>query len=174
MLVRLGERRSAPGLVEALVECHERIRRFTRFAAQLAAVRPGEEEVRSVAAQIGRYFRESFPLHVADEEEQLVPKLSGTSDDVDRALAQMHAEHVEHAGEIAHLVALCTELERSPARLGELAGELAACADRLAAGIEPHLALEERVIFPALARLPAGERDAILTALRERRERALS
>ena len=174
MLVKLGARRAEPGLVEALLECHERIRRFTGHAARLAAAAPDDAEIRDVAAQVGRYFRESLPLHVADEEEQVARRLAGTSPEVDRALAQMEAEHAEHAPDVARIVAICAQLEREPGRMPALAAELAACAARLDAAFAAHLALEERVVFPALARLPAADRDAMLAALRERRDRALS
>lgn len=176
MLIQLGPRRTEPGLVEALTECHERIRRFTSYAARLAAAAPAPEprEVREVSAQVARYFRESLPLHLADEDEQVAPRLAGTSAEVDAALARMTAEHEAHEPVIARVIAICAELERDPARLAALAPELAAQAARLSELFAPHLELEERVIFPALARLPAGDRDAILAALRARRDRALS
>ena len=175
MMIQLGKRRAAPELVEALTECHERIRRFTGFAARLAAAHaPDPAEVRDVAAQIRRYFEESLPLHIADEDEQLAPRLAGTSAEIDRALGEMTAEHAAHEPEVARVIELCGALERDPAQLARLAGELAACAARLDALFAPHLAREERVIFPALAQLAPEARQAILAALRERRERVLN
>ena len=176
MLIQLGSRRTEPGLVEALTECHERIRRFTGHAARLAAAAPAPElgEVREVAAQVARYFREALPLHLADEDEQVAPRLAGTSAELDAALARMASEHAAHEPVIARVIAICDELARDPARLAALGPELAAQAARLADLLAPHLELEERVIFPALARLPAGDRDTILAALRARRDRALS
>lgn len=171
MLVQLGAPRPSSELVDLLLACHGRIRKFTQLAARLAAARGAPEaELAELAAQIRRYFTVSFPLHVADEDDHLGPRLAGTSAEVDDALARMHAEHTAHAAPVARLVAICDELEHAPARQMALAAELAEVAAALDAAFAPHLALEERVVFPALARLPAAERDALRDALRERRE----
>src|SRR5262245_31350447 len=111
MLVRLGERRPSSDLVDLLLACHERIRRFTAMAARLAATSAPDAEVRDVAGQIRRYFAESFPLHLADEDEQLAPRLAGTSAEVDAALAQMTTEHATHAPLVARVLAICSTLE---------------------------------------------------------------
>ena len=49
-----------------------------------------------------------------------------------------------------------------------LPGRLFAAA--LRGAFEPHLALEERVLFPAISALPAAERRAIKDGMRRRRE----
>ena len=171
MLFQLGTRPASTDLVDLLRACHERIRRFTQLAARLAAAHePPAAEVADLAGQIRRYFTISFPLHVADEDEHLAPRLAGQSAEVDAALARMHAEHGAHAAPVARLVALCDDLVREPSHLAARAAELAAVAAELDAAFAPHLALEERVVFPALAQLPAADRAALRDALRERRE----
>lgn len=157
-------------VVDMLLACHERIRSFTGLAQRLAAATdPSDDEVRDLAARIRRYFAEALPLHVQDEEELIVPRLAGTSAEVDAALAAMASEHAAHEAGCDRLVALCRVLERWPEQLPEVAGKLAEIASELGTAFAAHLAAEERVIFPALARLPADERAAIAAAIQARR-----
>ncbi len=173
MLVQIGKQGTSGDVVDLLVECHGRIRKVLAFARQLAdkpEAPPGE--VRAVAGQIRRYFAVAFPLHVADEEELIAPRLAGTGAAVARALATMHRDHGAHAAEIARLVEICGELEREPGRLASRVGELAASAAQVAADLEPHLELEERVVVPAIRGLAEAQRDAIRSGMRARRESA--
>lgn len=171
MLVKIGKRDVSTDAVGLLLECHERIRKFLAMARTLAAARGvPADELRGVAGQVRRYFAESLPLHIADEHEALAPRLAGSGAEVAAALARMDADHDDHAPHVTHLVALCDELVRDPGRLPAVADELAAVANRLTDELGSHLELEERVIFPALRKLPARELDAIRVAMRERRE----
>jgi iron-sulfur cluster repair protein YtfE (RIC family) len=173
MLHQLGQRSSTGDIVALLAECHQRIRKFLSLAQRLAATADAQDdEIRSVAGQVRRYFAEAFPLHLADEDE-LVPRLARTSPEVDRALAQMGSDHVAHQPSVSSLVQLCGAIEREARHLATTRTELAAVATVLVADLEPHLQLEERVIFPALARLPQAERDALRDDMRARRERVL-
>jgi iron-sulfur cluster repair protein YtfE (RIC family) len=170
MLVQVGKRSTSSDVVDLLLECHDRIRKFLTMARSLAAATGAEpEEIRSVAAQVRRYFGESLPLHVADEHEQILPRLAGTDAEVDRALAAMEAEHAEHEPLVARLIASCSDLMQDPGRLDSRAAELADVVERLSAELVRHLELEERVVLPAVRRLPASDRDAILAAMRQRR-----
>lgn len=171
MLVSIGRpRRDSVDLVDHLLDCHVRIRTFTGLARTLAATAAAPAgEVADTAARVRRYFVEALPLHVADEEQTIEPLLTGTSPELDRALATMHAEHGEHAPELARLVEICATLEREPARHAELAAELGAIAASLEAQFTRHLELEERDIFPALRRLPAEDQAAIVRAMQARR-----
>jgi len=175
MLVQLGPRQPSEDVVDLLRDCHARIRRFLVQARQLAeaAEPPGVDpaEVRVVAGQIRRYFIEAFPLHLADEDEQIAPRLAGASPDVDRALALMAGGHASHCSLVARLVAICASLEEDPRRLAVASIELARVAALLATELEAHLELEERAIFPALRRLPEQVREAIHGAIRARRAR---
>jgi len=174
MVVSIGSRRGKDrddgDVVDALLECHGRIRDMLAIAARLgAADAPGAEDVRTAAARVRRYFVEALPRHVADEEEDLQPRLVGRDPAVDAALATMHADHAEHERDLGRFLELCATLEQDPARHGELAAALAGAAATVASRLAPHLELEEQVIFPAVRALPAAEREAISAAMRARR-----
>lgn len=171
MLIQLGKQSHALDVVDLLVECHGRIRRFLEIARRLAQSRDaGIDVVRDSAGQVRRYFAEALPLHIADEDELVDQTLRGRSEVVDEALAKMQLEHVHHAPLVDRLIEVCAMLEREPQRLEELATELHDVALLLHTAFEPHLAREETIIFPALRTLPGGERDAIKAGMRDRRE----
>ncbi len=170
MLLQIGRRQHDPDLVELLAECHERIRRFLDLAHRLTTT-PGlqPDDIASVASQVHRYFTGAFALHMADEDELLLPRLRGRDPALDAALERMEADHVEHADHLERLVALCDELARDPRRLAARANALAETVDALTLGLEAHLGLEELVIFPRLAMLTAVERASIRREMRARR-----
>jgi iron-sulfur cluster repair protein YtfE (RIC family) len=170
MLVQLGQRTPTSDLVDLLAECHHRIRRFLALATKIATTRGAPAgEVRTIAGQVQRYFAMAFPLHLADEEEEIEPRLEGVSADIDRALAQMHAEHALHEPKITRLVELCALLERDPRLIDAIRDRLAEVAAELTSDLEAHLVLEERLIFPALAQLPDADRKSIVEMMRARR-----
>jgi iron-sulfur cluster repair protein YtfE (RIC family) len=161
-------------VVDLLLECHERIRTFLRMASDLAAVRSAEEdEIRSVAAQIQLYFSEALPMHIADEQELLLPQIASRSPEIDRALAQMVDEHGEHTQWVDRLTALCTIIASDPRQLAAVAPELGRLARELTEDMTKHLELEERVLFPVLRQLSNERREEILIAMRERRARVM-
>src|SRR5262245_25640445 len=83
VLIRLGTRaRKESDVVDRLLECHERIRNFCALACRLAEG-PPSEQAREAAAQLVRYFTVALPLHVADEEESIRPRLTTVAADVD-------------------------------------------------------------------------------------------
>jgi iron-sulfur cluster repair protein YtfE (RIC family) len=144
------------------------------MAVRLAdASAPGEGEVRDAAAAVRRYFAEALPLHMADEDEDLAPRLAGRDPEVDAALTALSREHVEHAEDVGRLVVLCAELERDPHRHAQLGPELSPLAHRLSTHLHAHLEREERVVFPALRRLPQPELDALRDRVRARRAQGL-
>jgi iron-sulfur cluster repair protein YtfE (RIC family) len=170
VLHSIGKREEASDAVELLLACHERIRRFLTLARTLATAHgASDDEIRGTAAQVRRYFAEALPLHVADEHEDIVPRLAGAGGEVARALATMDADHELHAPIVARLVELCDALVRDPGRLAELSDELGRVAHELTDELGRHLDLEEQVILPALRELPAAELDALRTAMRARR-----
>jgi hemerythrin-like domain-containing protein len=174
MLVPLGKRPANGDVVDLLLDCHERIRKFLNMARTLAAAdNAAPEEVQIVAGQIERYFVESLPLHIADEQEQILPRIASWSPETDRALAQMTDDHTTHAPVVDRLTELCRALVRDPRQLATVAPELRRIAEELTAEMDRHLEIEERVIFPALRKLPAEQRDEILTAMRARRARVM-
>ena len=171
MLTRIGPPAPAGDAVDALVDCHERIRSFTDLALRLART-PGlsAAEVGDAAARVHRYFAEALPLHARDEEESILPRLRGRDATVDRELEAMRREHVEHGGAVGRVLAACERLRADPAALPRHAPDLEAAARELEEHFAAHLAREERVIFPALRRLlDRPTLDAIHAEMRARR-----
>ena len=170
MLLQIGRRQHEPELIELLTECHERIRSFLDLAHRLGTT-PGLtlDDVSTTASQIHRYFTNAFPLHMADEDELLLPRLRDREPALDAALSRMETDHEEHADLVERLVALCDELTRDPRRLAARRRLLGETVDALTLGLEAHLSLEELVIFPRLAMLSTVERAAIHREMRARR-----
>ena len=77
--------------LDLLADCHRRIERCLHFLAVYAA-RPADAELgdhdRDVLALALRYFRESVPAHLADEEESLFPRMRHATHPL--AIAAMH------------------------------------------------------------------------------------
>ncbi|MBL8683474.1 MAG: hemerythrin domain-containing protein [Myxococcales bacterium] len=176
MLVKLGAREAAaqePSLVGLLASCHEKIRAFSALAVSLASRDDlGAEEVSDACSRCERYFADALPLHVADEDQSLRPRLASASGAVGEALEAMSAEHVEHRASLDALIealAAMREHGSTPATRAALA-RVAPAFERAMA---EHLALEESRIFPAISRfLSADEQAAIVVELRARRTKA--
>jgi iron-sulfur cluster repair protein YtfE (RIC family) len=171
-VIRIGSRRGQGGdAVDALLDCHARIREMTALARALAGAHGRTEaEVAEAAARVRRYFTESLAHHVEDEEQSLLPRLRGRDPAVDAALDQMAAEHAAHESLVASLVAVCAALESRPAALSEKRAELDPVSAQLASELAVHLAGEEQIIFPAVRRLlSTDERDQVRAEMRARR-----
>lgn len=171
-LVQLGARAPVEGPEGLLLECHERIRRFVGLAAEVGArLELPAPEVVAACERCARYFGEALPLHIEDEEASVRPRLTGLGPEVASALAQMHDQHAAHEALLAALQAALSEVRLAP---GDRAarGRLFEAASALRAAFEPHLALEERVIFPALRRLPDAARAELVSEQRARRRPA--
>lgn len=169
-LVQLG---AAPARTETLqdliMECHTRIRHFSRLALTIAA-RPelSADEVKEGAAQCLRYFTVALPLHVQDEEDSIAPRLTGHSPELDATLAQMRAQHLEHETRVeAQLKALDAVIKRPNAVTRR---QLALVSATLETDFEAHLRLEELQILPLFNKLlkPSVQAE-IIKELRARR-----
>jgi hemerythrin-like domain-containing protein len=173
MLAQL-QQRSMPqdDVVELLREAHEGLRRFLRLGRRLVMSPSSEAEVYSLAGMIRSYSAVGLQLVIADEE-ALVPYLAGRSANLDRAIARMRTYHVEYSGHVRRLMALCRVIEREPRDLGGRGRELAEVINAMALYVEPHLAVMEREIFPALGSLAQDQRDQLRSAMVARRDRAL-
>lgn len=158
---------------DVLVDCHQRMRRFTALAAELAARSSAPpEEVREVAAQIHRYFTVALPLHEEDEERSLFPRLLARARELAPIIASLREDHAAHAERVAALLAVCGELETAPGRADALRGALSHAAQALADAWSLHLTAEERDLFPAARTVLSEEdRDAIRLEMKERRAR---
>jgi len=159
--------------LDLLVGCHQRIRHFTETATKLAhAQSSAPEEIRMAAAGVHRYYSVSLPLHEADEEDLLRPRLDALGDEqVRHALMAMHDQHMAIDELIERLSPLLILLESNPSALHDVGAEMCAITKALAEIFDAHLKLEEEVIFPAIReRLPAADQQAILAEMRFRRQ----
>jgi hemerythrin-like domain-containing protein len=163
----------APGadVVDLLVDCHGRIRTFLALARRIAEARDAaDEEIADASARVRRYFAEALPLHARDEEESVLPRLSGHDPALDAALAAMRAEHADHEPPLGRLLEACATLAREPAALERVRAALLAATEELERHFAGHLEAEERVVFPAIrAHLDAATRARMAAELRERR-----
>lgn len=156
-----------------LQECHARIRHFSQLALVLARAQgKPEAQVADAARQVARYFRVSLPLHAADEDEGLAPRLRavGVPATVEQALAEMERQHVELETLLAEVMPGWERVAEDPRALVVHAGTLERQAVRLAALFEAHLHLEETVLFPAARlMLGPGQRKSLAREMRARR-----
>lgn len=146
--------------LDLLADCHRRIERCLHVLAVYAA-RPADVELgdhdRDVLALALRYFRESVPAHLADEEESLFPRMRHATHPL--AIAAMHrlaALESDHAAARPRqeLVDLLGQrwLERGHLEADDhhlFCRMVAALAEMYA----QHIALEDGEVFPLAARI---------------------
>ena len=165
-------RKSAPRgteLVDLLAECHGRIRHFTALACEIAArTEAPSEQIVQACQDVRRYLSEALPLHVADENDSVAPRLRGLAAEVDDALMTMEREHQQHVPRLSALVELLEGVRETPLDLTRRAA-LGPVARAVADELEAHLVLEERMIFPAVGRLARDVQAEIVSELRARR-----
>jgi len=160
-------------VIDLLVGCHHRIRHFTGVAVKLAhAQGTTEEEVRSAAEAVSRYYSVSLPLHEADEEDSMRPRLDKIPDEqVHHALAAMHDQHMAIDDLLERLLPLLRMVANNPALIGEAGGEMCSITSALSQMFTAHLQMEEEVIFPAIeSRLGEHDRVELLAEMRARRQ----
>ncbi|MCG3172175.1 MAG: hypothetical protein GMKNLPBB_00321 [Myxococcota bacterium] len=171
MYVTWGRQEPAGDLLSSLLACHERIRGFVNLAVTIGE-RPDSsaEETMEASLRCERYFREALPLHVADEESSILPRLRGKHPDLDAALETMHSQHAEHEPLLAEFLEKLRRVHAAPGD-APLREPLRLMALRLRDEFGRHLSIEEEVIFPGLERwLDAAERAQILAEIRQRRD----
>jgi hemerythrin-like domain-containing protein len=167
MLVQIGAPPPAREVLDRMLECHERIRRFARLARDLASSdRPSTAD----AERVQLYFSTSFLTHALDEDESLFPMLAGKDPDLDAAMEQLGEEHAVLEQLALKVAAIAGLLAIAPDRWSDLAPTLREPAEALIAATDRHLALEESEIFPrAKAVLDKAQLDSLDTEVRARR-----
>ncbi len=123
------------------------------------------------AAAIYDYLMITLPIHMADEDYAIAPKLrtAGAPDVVQQALEVIGHQHSDLQAMIGRMASTWRTLAEQPERLPELASRLASGTARLSAVLEAHLALEEELLVPALGlHLPPETRALIAQELRLR------
>jgi iron-sulfur cluster repair protein YtfE (RIC family) len=173
VLINIGASPEPSDIVGMLAACHDRIRSFIALARRLAETQGvSPEEVRDASERIVRYFSESLPLHVADEEQSVIPRLSGRTAELDESLETMHREHQMHDPQLQSLIQICRSLHSDPARIAEARETLRLVSTALERDLLSHLQEEERTVLPAIRTLLTNsEQNAMLDELRDRRSR---
>ena len=155
--------------LELLFACHEKVRRFTTMAGQLAAhIQEGgvDAEARQAATNILRYFDLALPNHHADEEEDVFPALRGLGDvGLNDAMNTLSFEHnalderwQSSISPWLRRIAQGDDAGAAPPELAQFILDYLAHADR-----------EEREVFSAIERLSADVVEAVAQRMRARR-----
>jgi hemerythrin-like domain-containing protein len=159
--------------VDLLVGCHQRIRHFTAVAVKLAhAQSASTEEIVQAAGAVHRYYSVSLPLHEADEDQTLQPRLHAVADEqVRHALLAMGDQHQAIDEFLERLLPLLVLLRNNPELLPEVGGEMCSITKALEDIFRAHLQMEEDVIFPAIRTLlPESMLAEMLLEMQERRK----
>lgn len=174
----LPEDEAAPDFTDPvglLRACHGRVERFAGLARQLAdhpLDGPPEEPVRQAAGRILRYFDQAAPLHHADEEADLLPRLRrrlGPEDGAELGPLMADLER-EHAELDAHWTALRPLLMDLAAGEGVAPGAYRRLAEAFHGAQLDHVARENAHLLPAAnAHLTAADREELGAAMARRR-----
>jgi iron-sulfur cluster repair protein YtfE (RIC family) len=159
--------------IQLLSACHVRIRHFSAAAVKLAhAQAASAEDIRMSAAGVYRYLSVSLPLHEADEEDTVRPRLDAVADDrVRHALLAMHDQHQAIDELVERLLPLVLMVEHNPGAIHDTGTEMCSITKALQEIFDAHLKLEEDVIFPAIqSLLSESERQVMLTEMQKRRQ----
>lgn len=157
-----------------LLACHERIRNFTGIAVRLIdAEAAGAAAVANAAEAVHRYYSIALPLHEADENDSVYPRLRARlTDEGERAsLQSMVDQHGPIDAVVARLLPMWDELKTSPERLSAYSGSMRTDAELLQNLWTEHLALEEKIVFPLIRdRLTPEELSDIQREMKQRRQ----
>ncbi len=163
----------AEDAVDLLIGCHQRIRHFTGVAVKLAhAHGASTDEIVQAAAGLHRYYSVSLPLHEADEDQSLEPRLRAVGgDQIQHALLAMGDQHQAIDELIERLLPLLVLVRNNPHALADVGGEMCSITNALEEILGAHLQMEEEVIFPAIRQaLPENARAEILHEMQARRK----
>lgn len=160
--------------VEMLLGCHERIRHFSGVSTRLArAEGVAAGEVVQAAEGLYRYFTIALPLHEADENDSVQPRLRRAvpEGELGGPAADAMVEQHRLIDEIVErLLPLWQILRSKPEKLLEVSAELRQLSTTLEHLFELHLKLEEETVFPAMEKyLSEGQLDEIVREMRARR-----
>ncbi len=160
-----------------LSDCHRRIEMFLATLANVGRTldQPLTDEVGRSLELALKYFQEAAPKHTADEEASLFPRLRKLNDaQLQAALTQLdHLEEDHRAADRLHEVV--DRLGRKYLAQGKLAADEVKQFRESVAGLraiyEPHIRLEDEVVFPLAKRvLPEKDKAEIAGEMAGRRE----
>lgn len=157
-----------------LTACHERIRDNLVLARRIATERQIDpEDLRQAAERVQRYFGIALPLHVADEDASIAPRLASSSAVLSVTLDVMHQQHLTYHPLLEWLVDLCSRVAQKPEEITATRELILQTLALLETPMQTHLELEEQVVFPAVARLSTEVQASIVSEMRARRAEAL-
>ena len=156
--------------IALLLGCHERIRHFTQVALKIAES-PDSPDRTDAARAVLRYFQIALPLHEADENDSVYPRLrerlpAGTFAEANTAMVR---QHTEIDGVVGELIPEWQSIAEQTKR--DAGSALYETTERLQGLWDEHLALEEQKIFPAMRKYLTGDDlESIRSEMRGRRE----
>lgn len=157
-------------LRDQLLEEHARILDGCVRAGRLAGT-SSPRAIRAAAAQLIVDFATLLPLHLADDEMSMMPRMERFGDRrLLEALTLMIQHHLHQEWMLAPLLEGWRAIvdDPSPSRCRALAPAVA----MLETQVRRHLEHEEQFIYTALERLSAEEQERILAEMRRRRRQA--
>ncbi len=163
----------AEDAVDLLTGCHDRIRHFTGIAVKLAhAHAASPDEITQAAAAVHRYYSVSLPLHEADEDLSMRPRLDQLGDEhVRHALIAMGDQHAAIDELLERLLPLLELVRNNPAAIGAAGAEMCQITKALEDIFQAHLQMEEQVIFPVIRQgLSQAARAELLREMQQRRQ----
>jgi hemerythrin-like domain-containing protein len=159
--------------VDMLLACHQRIRNFTAIAVRLAdAEGAAAPEIANAADSVHRYYSFALPLHEADENDSVYPRLRRHLIDTPEreSLQAMVDQHGPIDQVVFRLLPLWAELKAHPEKLSSSAAKLRSSTAHLQELWREHLALEEEVVFTLIrTRLTGEDLKAIHAEMKQRR-----
>jgi Hemerythrin HHE cation binding domain len=172
-------RKGAPSSLETptraldlLLACHTRIRGFARLASDLVALpNAPPADIAEAARALVRYHRFALPLHEADEDLSLRPRLDAIClpERIREELAAMTEGHRRIDVIVAELILGWSALVDAPEQIMRLSHTLTPLTVTLLRLWDPHLTSEETVVFSALALLPPESERSLFNEMRARR-----
>ncbi len=161
--------------VDMLMGCHDRIRHFSAAARKLAHAQDADPaQIQAAAESTYRYFAVGLPLHEADENESLHPRLKRSvpaGNLAGPAADAMVDQHNAIDELLERLLPLLQLLQRNPAKQPEVAAEMCAITSRLDDLFREHLDLEEKIVFPSItATLTAEDQQSLVAEMQARRK----
>lgn len=165
--------------IRVLYDCHRRIESFLGALLTVSRLRGGEaldERHRSAVSAAIRYFEHAAPLHTADEEVSLFPRLrSSTANDaagIGKCLSELEVEHREKERGHQTVHRLATSWLEESTLSAEDAQTFRDELERLELIYGRHIRTEEDRVFPVAAQvLPREDLRAIASEMKTRRQR---
>lgn len=154
-----------------LLDCHARIRTYADLAVDMTRPTDAPDtELAEAATRVHRYFTIALPLHVADEDDSIAPRLEPLLPrELEDLMHQLELEHADIERRLEWLVPRWYALSRTPRPARARLGELMEPSRELRQVLDAHLAVEEANFLPSLALLPRELESAVLREMRGRR-----